>query len=134
MSGKSRNNKSKMSTQMKEDENNQIRNIKCLQLFSVIQTFYNTLCSLPLESLINSSQPQLWIEEQENTLNELEQKLEKFNKHKEFQYYKWKLHSVTKILSNIHENMSMLQRITHLKGYYSGTDTSNYRSRGSSSI
>lgn len=28
----------------------------------------------------------------------------------------------------------MLQRITHLKGYYSGTDTSNYRSRGNSSI
>lgn len=30
--------------------------------------------------------------------------------------------------------MAMLQRITHLKGYYSGTETSNYRSRGSSSI
>ena len=28
----------------------------------------------------------------------------------------------------------MLQRISHLKGYYSGTDTSNYRSRGSSSV
>lgn len=26
----------------------------------------------------------------------------------------------------------MLQRINNLKGYYSGTETSNYRSRGSS--
>lgn len=28
----------------------------------------------------------------------------------------------------------MLQRMNHLKGYYSGSETSNYRSRGSSSI
>ena len=60
--------------------------------------------------------------------------MEKFNKHKDHEYYKWKLHSVSKILTNIQDNMSMLQRITHLKGYYSGTDTSNYRSRGSSSL
>jgi hypothetical protein len=56
------------------------------------------------------------------------------SKHKDYEYYRWKLHSVGKIIANINDNMSMLQRITNLRGYYSGTDTSNYRSRGSSSL
>lgn len=67
-------------------------------------------------------------------MKELEKKLDKFSKNKDHEYYKWKLNSVAKILVNINENMSMLQRMNHLKGYYSGTDTSNYRSRGSSSM
>ena len=70
-----RNNKSKTMMQVKEEEGSEVKNIKCQQLFCVIETFYNTLASLPLESLIHSSEPQFWIEEQEQTMKELEKKL-----------------------------------------------------------
>jgi hypothetical protein len=68
LANRSRNNKSKTLIQAKEEEGSEIKNVKCQQLFCVIETFYNTLASLPLESLVNSSEPRFWIEEQEETL------------------------------------------------------------------
>jgi hypothetical protein len=45
--------------------------IKNRQLFTVIETFYSTLCDLPLEKLINADGPEVWIAEQEETLRSL---------------------------------------------------------------
>lgn len=33
------------------------RSMKSKQLFSIIDTFYSTLCDLPLDKLVNSSEP-----------------------------------------------------------------------------
>jgi hypothetical protein len=41
--------------QLREEENEEMNNVKCQQLFSIIDTFYNTLASLPLETLTSSS-------------------------------------------------------------------------------
>lgn len=43
------------------DDNSDISEIKNQQLFGIIETFYNTLCSLPMQMLINSSDPQFWL-------------------------------------------------------------------------
>ena len=51
--------------------------IKAQQLYNIIETFYCTLCDLPLEKLINSSDPNFWISEQEETYKGLAKKLER---------------------------------------------------------
>lgn len=44
-----------------EQESKAISQVKSQQLFGIIETFYNTLCSLPMEMLINSADPQFWL-------------------------------------------------------------------------
>ena len=61
-------NKSRSNIQPKEEANNsELNTIKSQQLFTIIETFYNTLCNLPMEMLMNSADPQLWLKEQEQT-------------------------------------------------------------------
>lgn len=68
------------------------------QLFGIIETFYSTLCSLPMEMLINSADPQFWLSEQQATLKELFRKLQGMSRDKDYDYYNWKLESVSKLL------------------------------------
>lgn len=54
-------------------------------------------------------------------------------KEKEQEYYRCKLRSIGTILGNIRDNLAMLKRMSELKNYCSGTESSNYQShRGSS--
>lgn len=67
-------------------------------------------------------------------MNSLEDKLRKFNRDKNHEYYKWKLKSVATILGNISENMTMLRRMNELRNYCSGTESSSNQSRCKSSL
>jgi hypothetical protein len=45
----------------REEDKEDLEIIKNQQLLSIIDTFYSTLCSLPMEMLMNASDPQFWL-------------------------------------------------------------------------
>lgn len=67
---------------------------KADHLFSIINTFHDSLCGLPLNKLIAADQPHQWIDEQTKTLVHLFSKLKKYESSKQHDYYKAKLQSV----------------------------------------
>ena len=79
--------------------------MKAKKLFSVIEMFHNSLCSLPLNLLIPNNNPEKWLHEQNSTLTELEKKLKFHNLNPQAEYYQAKLESVSMVLRNIRENI-----------------------------
>ena len=96
--------RSKSSNRSKEVES------KAKKLFAVIETFHNSLCSLPLNLLISNNHPDQWLHEQTDTLQQLQKRLKEQKSSSQADYYKVKLESVGVVLRNIKDNVEMLNK------------------------